>query len=127
MLRKPLAGGRGFSRSVFAAVYGGSSPYDLTQQPFGLPLQRHDVGPDRLQRAHRLGLVDSLRVDAVDAQRTLNGELPVAEGGVVEDLGLLAFFKTQEAVADAVDVGGAELAVLLAEVLAQRPVPQAPS
>ena len=56
-------------------------------------------------------------------QGPLDRHLPVAEGGVVEDPALLALLEGEEGVADAGDVVLAELAVLLAEVLAERPVP----
>src|SRR5439155_14190023 len=58
---------------------------------------------------------------AVQAQWALDGDLPVAEGGVGEDLRLRRFLKVEEGAADALDVLRRELAVLLAEVLAQRP------
>ena len=56
-------------------------------------------------------------------QRALDRHLPIAEGGVVEDPALLALLEGEEGVADALDVLLAELAVLLAQVLAQGPVP----
>ena len=57
---------------------------------------------------------------AVQAQRALDRDLPVAEGGVGEDLRLWRLLEVEEGAADALDVLGRELAVLLAEVLAQR-------
>ncbi len=54
------------------------------------------------------------------AQRPLDRHLPVAEGGVGEDLRLLGLLEVEEGVADALDVLVGELAVLLAQVLAQR-------
>ena len=62
---------------------------------------------------------------AVQAQRALDRDLPVAEGGVGEDLRLGRFLEVEEGAADALDVLGRELAVLLAEVLAQRLEPLA--
>ncbi len=62
---------------------------------------------------------------AVQAQRALDRDLPVAEGGVGEDLRLRRFLEVEEGAADALDVLGRELAVLLAEVLAQRLEPLA--
>jgi hypothetical protein len=61
----------------------------------------------------------------VQAQRALDGDFPVAEGGVGEDLRLGRFLEIEEGAADALDVVGRELAVLLAEVLAQRLEPLA--
>ena len=80
---------------------------------FAALLQRLDLG----------GLVDAVGVDAGEAQRPLDRDLPVAEGGVVENPALLALLECQERVADAGDVVVAELAVLLAEVLVQGLVP----
>jgi len=57
---------------------------------------------------------------AVQAQRPLNRNLPVAEGSVGEYLRLGCFLKVEEDAADALDVLGRQFAVLLAEVLAQR-------
>src|SRR5205814_632386 len=57
---------------------------------------------------------------AVQAERAFNGYLPVAEGGVGEDLGLGCFLEIEEGAANALDVLGGEFAVFLAEVLAQR-------
>jgi hypothetical protein len=69
------------------------------------------------------GLVGAVGVDAVEAQGPLDRDLPVAEGLVVEDLALLGLLEGEEGVADALDVGLGQLAVLLAEVLAQGLVP----
>src|ERR1017187_8634795 len=55
----------------------------------------------------------------MQAQRALHRDFPVAEGGVGEDLGLGCFLEVQEGATDALDVFGCQLAVLLAEVLAQ--------
>ena len=66
------------------------------------------------------GRVGSVRVDALEPQRPLDRHLPVAEGGVGEDLRLLGLLEGEESVADAVDVLVGQLAVLLAQVLAQR-------
>ena len=57
---------------------------------------------------------------AVQAQRALDGDLPVAEGGVGENLRLLRLLEREVGVADALDVVGREFAVFLAEVLAER-------
>ena len=66
------------------------------------------------------GRVGALGIDALEAQRPLDGHLPVAEGRVREDLRLLGLLEREERVADALDVLVGQLAVLLAEVLAQR-------
>ncbi len=76
-----------------------------------------------LQRLDLRGLVGAVGVGAVNAQRPLDGHLPVAKGGVVEDLALLTLLEVEEIVTDAGDIVIAELAVLLAQVLAQGPVP----
>src|SRR5690606_33774643 len=76
-----------------------------------------------LQRLDLLRGVGALGVDALEPQRALDGDLPVAEGFVREDLRLLGLLEFEEGVTDALDVLGGELAVLLAEVLAQRLVP----
>src|SRR5690606_182114 len=68
-------------------------------------------------------LVGAPGVDALQAQRAFDGDLPVAEGDVVEDLRLFAFLEADEGVDDALGVGLGEFAVLLAQVLAQRLVP----
>ena len=65
------------------------------------------------------GLVDAVGVGALDAQRPLDRDLPVAEGGVVENLALLALLEVKEGVTDTGDVVLRQLAVLLAQVLAQ--------
>ncbi|GEM_PF-4459574 len=64
-------------------------------------------------------LVGVLGVDARQAQGPLDGDLPVAEGSIGEDLRLLGLLEGEKDVADALDVLGREFAVLLAEVLAQ--------
>ena len=56
----------------------------------------------------------------MEPEGTLDGDLPVAEGRVGEDLRLLGLLEGEEGVADALDVLVGQLAVLLAEVLAQR-------
>ena len=61
----------------------------------------------------------------MQAQRALDRDLPVAEGGVGENLRLRRFLEVEEGAADALDVLGREFAVLLAEVLAQRLEPLA--
>ena len=65
------------------------------------------------------GLVDAVGVGALEAQRPLDRDLPIAEGGVVENLALLGLLEVEEGVTDAGDVVLAQLAVLLAQVLAQ--------
>ena len=70
------------------------------------------------------GLVGTVGVGSCNAKGPLDRHLPVAEGGVVEDLALIGLLEGEEGVADAGDVLLAELAVLLAQVLAQRPVPR---
>ena len=55
-----------------------------------------------------------------EPQRPLDRHLPVAEGRVGEDLRLLGLLEGEEGVADALDVLVGQLAVLLAQVLAQR-------
>jgi len=72
------------------------------------------------QRPYLLGRVDSIRVDAGEAQRTLDGHLPVADGGVREDLRLIGLFESQEGIANPLNVLIRELAVLLAQIFAQR-------
>ena len=62
---------------------------------------------------------------AVQAQRALDRDLPVAKGGVGEDLRLRRFLEVEEGAADALDILGREFAVLLAEILAQRLEPVA--
>ena len=69
------------------------------------------------------GFVSAVGVGSFEPQRPLDRHLIVAEGGIVEDLALLVFLRGEESVADALDVRLAELAVFLAQVLAQRPVP----
>jgi len=56
----------------------------------------------------------------VQPQGPLNRHLPIAEGGVGEDLGLGRLFEVEKCPADAFDVLGGELTALLAQVLAQR-------
>ena len=53
----------------------------------------------------------------------LKGDLAVAEGLVGEYLRLLGVLEGEEVVADAPDVVGRQLAVLVAQVLAQGPEP----
>lgn len=60
------------------------------------------------------------RALVVQAQRALDCDLPVAEGGILEDLRLGRFLEVEERAADALDVLARKLTVLLAEVLAQR-------
>src|ERR1700732_1771071 len=57
---------------------------------------------------------------AVEAERALNGDLPVAEGGVCEDFRVLGFLEREVGIADALDVIGGKFAVFFAEVLAER-------
>ncbi len=61
----------------------------------------------------------------MQAQRPLDRDLPVAEGGIGEDLGFGRLLEVEEGVPDTLDVVGPELAVLLAQVLAQRLEPLA--
>ncbi len=64
------------------------------------------------------GLVGAIGVNPIEPQRPIDSRLPVAKGVIVEDLALLAHLKGEEGVADALNVLFAELAVLLAQVLA---------
>ena len=75
------------------------------------------------QRLDLGGLVGAVGVSTGDAQRPFDRHLPVAERGIVENLALLGLFEGEENVADAGDVVLAQFAVLLAQVLAERPVP----
>ena len=61
----------------------------------------------------------------MQAQRALDRDLPVAEGGVGKDLRLWRFLEIEEGATDALDVLRREFAVLLAEILAQRLEPLA--
>jgi hypothetical protein len=56
---------------------------------------------------------------AVEAERALNGDLPVAEVGVCEDFRMLGFLEREVGVADALDVIRGKLAVFFAKVLAE--------
>ena len=76
-------------------------------------------------RGKAQGLDGLERQLAVQAKRPLDGHLPVAEGGVGEDLRLGRFLELKEGPADALDVVGRQLAVLLAQVLARRLEPLA--
>ena len=69
------------------------------------------------------GLVDAVGVGALEAQRPLDRDLPVAEGGVVENLALLGLLEVEKSVTDAGDILLTKLAVLLAQVLAQGLIP----
>ena len=62
------------------------------------------------------GFVDSLWFSARYPQRALHGDLPVAEGGVWENLRLFGFLELRERGGDAFDVDFRQFAVLLAEV-----------
>ena len=66
------------------------------------------------------GAVDAIRVDAREPQGSLDSDLPVAEGGIREDLRLLGLLEGEERVADRLDVIVRQLAVLAPEVLAER-------
>ena len=57
-----------------------------------------------LERLDLLGRIDAFGVDALDPERPLDGDLPVAEGLVGEYLRLLRLLEGQEGVADAPDV-----------------------
>src|SRR5262249_46175408 len=72
------------------------------------------------QRLDLLGGVGALGIDAFQTQGPFDRNLPVSEGSVLEDLRLLGLLKGEEGVTNALDVLGRELAVLFAEVLAQR-------
>ena len=75
------------------------------------------IGPQRLDLFRR---VRALRIDACEPQRPLDRHLPVAKGGVVENLRLLGLFEVEERLRDAVNICIGQFAVLLAEVLPQR-------
>ena len=66
--------------------------------------------------------VDTLGIDARDAERAFDGDLPVAERGVGKNLGLLGFRDVEKSVGDLSDLSQRQLAVLLTQVLAQRSV-----
>src|SRR5690349_8043517 len=72
-----------------------------------------------LQGLELLRRVRAARVRPLAAQRPLDRHLPVAEGRIREDLRLRRFLESKEGLADAIDVGIREFAVLLAEVLAE--------
>ena len=97
----------------------GASPMDLSNYgrrglaTLAALLQPFDFG----------SLVGAVGVGSLDAQRALHRYLPVAERSVVEDLALLGLLKSEEGVADVGYIRFAQFAVLLAQVLAQRPVP----
>src|SRR5207248_133343 len=57
---------------------------------------------------------------AVKPKRTLDGDLPVAEGLVGKDLRLWGFFESKEHLADTLDIFIREFAVLLAQILSER-------
>jgi len=57
---------------------------------------------------------------AVQPQRTLDSDLPVAESCVLKNLGLWCFLEIQKSAADALDVFWRKFAILLAEIRAQR-------
>lgn len=59
----------------------------------------------------------------LDPEWPFDRYFPVAEVVVFENLALFGLLKGQESLADTLDVLLAKLAILLAEVLAQRPVP----
>jgi hypothetical protein len=56
-------------------------------------------------------------------QRSLDRRFLIAKGGVAENLRLLAFVEGQEGVANARNVLFGKLAILLAQILAQRLIP----
>src|SRR5688572_13416808 len=60
---------------------------------------------------------------ALETQRALDFHFPVAERSIRENLRLRRFLELQEGVADALNVVGAELAILLAHILPQRAEP----
>ena len=68
--------------------------------------------------------IGARRVDSRGAQGPLDGHLPIAELGVVEDARLLRLLEGEERLDDALDIGVREFAVLLAKVLAQRLEPR---
>lgn len=71
-----------------------------------------------LERLDLLRRVGTAGLDSLAPQRPLDRHLPVAEGGIGEDLRLLGLLERDERVADALDVFFRQLAVFLAEVLA---------
>src|SRR5437773_1536286 len=56
------------------------------------------------QRLYLLRRIRSLRINALQAQRTLDSHFPVSEGSIREDPRLLGLFELQKRVADARDV-----------------------
>ena len=73
-----------------------------------------------LQCLNLLRRVDALRIDALEPEGPFDSDLPIPEGSVRKDLRLLPLFELEERVADALDVLGVKLAVLLAEILCAR-------
>jgi hypothetical protein len=71
-----------------------------------------------LEGFNLLRRIGTIRVDALDPQRPLDGHFPIAKSCVRKDLGLLRLLELEEGIADAMDVLLGQLAVLLAEVLA---------
>ena len=70
-----------------------------------------------------LGAVFALGIDAFQAQGAFHRHLPVAKCRVGEDLGLLGLLESEEGIHNTTDVLFGQLAVLLAQVLAQGLVP----
>ena len=56
----------------------------------------------------------------MQAQRALDRDLPIAERSIGKYLGLGRFLEVEKGATDTLDVLGRQLAVFLAEVLAQR-------
>ena len=86
----------------------------------------HDVGDwllIRLYAGTAEGAPTFVTEIDLQAQRPFDRHLPIAEGGVRKDFRLLGFLEREEGVTDALDVLLRQLAVFLAEVLAQRLVP----
>ncbi len=70
-----------------------------------------------------LGRIGALRFNARQSQRPFDRHLPVAKGLVGEDLRLRRLLESQVGGGNALDIGRGQLAILLAQVLAQGAIP----
>ena len=76
--------------------------------------------PVDLQRLDLLRRVSVIRINAAQAQRPFNGNLPISESRIGKLFRLLGLPEIEERVADTSDILFRKLAVLFAEVFAQR-------